>query len=269
MWSGEREDAVRGPFVWSECGGFGVLANEGKLCEVVVLYMSESKESITRRGSGTSPYIQQLAQRVNDLIGLDVAKDVDDLAVRRLALGIHDISQRVRFPGRNNRLSCCWKTGFWVHHDLQPDVAGIRLAVDICLRLLLKNRVAGESAALADKGHGRRRQLVSQPGQGAGHGCGCACAMPTMAPWCSLVVSKDSRSTGLARVPRHLVSSSARSNTAAPRPFPRNRPGDINMPCWRLSAYAPAITSKHAPMRHCEIQSRAPARSVATRKPAT
>jgi hypothetical protein len=36
---GECDDAVRCPFVWSEDGRLGVLANKGKLCEVVVLRM--------------------------------------------------------------------------------------------------------------------------------------------------------------------------------------------------------------------------------------
>lgn len=99
----EGKDAVGRPFVWADDGRFGVPADEGELVEVVVL--SRVRDDLAE--DGTASYMHQLLQRVDDLVRLDVAEDVDDLAVARLPLWVDDIAQREWLPRVRVELACC------------------------------------------------------------------------------------------------------------------------------------------------------------------
>lgn len=70
-------------------------------------------------------YSKQLSERIYDLVGLEVPEDVDDLAMPRFAVGVHDIFQRKGLDGMDNGLLGRWQPSFWVCDDLEPDMAGI------------------------------------------------------------------------------------------------------------------------------------------------
>jgi hypothetical protein len=70
-------------------------------------------------------YVEQLLERIYDLVGLDVPEDVDDFAMPRLAVGVHDVFQRKRLNWMDNGLLGRWQPRFWVCDDLKPDMAGI------------------------------------------------------------------------------------------------------------------------------------------------
>lgn len=118
---------------------------------------------------GSNSYVEQLLQRVDDLVGLDVPEDVDDLAVPCLAFGIHDVLQSEGLQGMDNGLSSRWKPCLWVCDNLEPDMAGIGLAIDECGYSLLQLRSSEGAAIAAVEGDWYRRLPVTQPGECAGH----------------------------------------------------------------------------------------------------
>jgi hypothetical protein len=138
---GESDDAVWCPLVWSQDGRRGVLTDERQLCEVVVLFWDEYM-CLTKSLSYYS-YTQQLLQRVDDLVGLNVPEDVDDLAMAPLLVRIDDIPQCERLPRGNDSLSCGRQPCFWIYDDLESDVAGVRLAGDVRGYALLQRTTEG------------------------------------------------------------------------------------------------------------------------------
>jgi hypothetical protein len=119
------------------------------------------------KGSGT--YAEQLLERINNLIGFDVPEDVDDLAMPRLALGIHDVFERKGLQGMDHALSARGKSCLWVCDDLKPDMAGVGLAIDECGYSFLQ-RLSTEGAPIAAvEGDWHGRIPVAQPGECARH----------------------------------------------------------------------------------------------------
>lgn len=122
--------------------------------------------------------IQQLLQRVDDLVRLGVAEDVDDLAVPGLPLGIHEVSQRVRLQGRGHML-CGWlRPRLGIQDRLQLDMARIRLAHHVRSDSLLEERLQVRPVGIeAGEVNWRRRRPVAESCERARHGRG-ELAMP-------------------------------------------------------------------------------------------
>jgi uncharacterized protein YlaN (UPF0358 family) len=88
-----------------------VLAHEGELFEVVG--------------------VEKLLQRVDDLIRLGVAENVDNLAMPSCALGINHIPKRIRLDGRHYTLARRLPPCLFIHNSLQTEMSGVGLALDI------------------------------------------------------------------------------------------------------------------------------------------
>lgn len=135
-------------------------------------------------------YVHELRQGVDDLVGPDVAEDVDDLAVAGLALRVDDIPQRKGLVGRGVELACCRAAGLGVHDDLEAEVSRRGLAVDVLEDGALDARrdaIVDAGEAREDNGLGRR--AVPQACQAPRH----VCAVCGRWWWWALRLPKDSR----------------------------------------------------------------------------
>lgn len=96
-WRREADDAVWRPLVLTECGRFGVLADEGQLLEVVVTH--------------------HFLKRVDDLVCLDMPEDIDDFSMLGLSFWIDHIPQSKRFAGRCDIFTSRLPLRFGVYDD--------------------------------------------------------------------------------------------------------------------------------------------------------
>jgi hypothetical protein len=101
-------------------------------------------------------YIEQFLQRVNDLVGLDVPEDVDNLPMPRFPIRVHHILQRERLAWGNYSLACCRKPCLRIRDDVESDVAGVGLAGNVCGHSLLQGSLEGNRD---------RRRPVPQSGE--------------------------------------------------------------------------------------------------------
>lgn len=74
-------------------------------------------------------YIQQLAERVDNLPGLDVGEDVDDLAMLRRRFWVHQISHCVRLVRQMYLFLTRLLLPFRVHDNFQAE--GRRIGIGV------------------------------------------------------------------------------------------------------------------------------------------
>ena len=111
--------------------------------------------------TAANAYLEQFLQRVDDLVRLEIAENIDDLSMPRLALGVYDIFQSERLVWLNNRLARCGQSGLGVGDYLQLDVAGVGLLGDIFGDSLLQGQSGdGLSEAVGEGGRARRRPIA-------------------------------------------------------------------------------------------------------------
>jgi hypothetical protein len=83
-------------------------------------------------------YVQEWLQRVDDLVALGVSEYVDDLAMARLSLRVHDVLDRERLCWVHMELACRRQSRLWVHNGLKLDMAWIGLLRNVYSHSLLE-----------------------------------------------------------------------------------------------------------------------------------
>lgn len=127
--------------------------------------------AVSREGraeQGGPAHVEQLLQRVEDLVGLDAAEDVDDLAVAGGGAGVDDVAQGEGLDGADGGAAGGQRLRPGVDDRLQLDLARVGLAHDVLGHAPLEQVGAASLEAL--ERHGRGRQAVPQAGEVAGHG---------------------------------------------------------------------------------------------------
>lgn len=104
-----------------------MLADEGELLEVMVLETINSQSMDSVRVS----YVQQLLQRVYNLVGFCVAENIDDLAMLCRAFWVYHVPQCVGLDWSIDMLSGRLSSRLVIDYCLQPEVFGVGLALDI------------------------------------------------------------------------------------------------------------------------------------------